>query len=865
MAPFNPQTPFGAAVNTIGASKGQIADTSLGTLFSGAGKLAEQGVATAEQRTQNQITSEVNAGVDAIDEELGVPFEVTNAVTKLDLLVARQKQGMINPEQFSMLSMNLLKKTRMQHPKWREFIDKALAKNGLSPANFERNRLMQEFRRGQTQIDRDNNRKLNALNSVSAQELRSLNPTIDQALAKGDVDEAMRELIKARAPKANYDIALREAFTQAQGRESQERVTSEVFNKFVPDALNSMLDSNIKSLGNGKDLPSGWVGLQRLLQSTGPESVEKINEVWNKIDALYLGMQAEIDNYGRTSVTDDPNGQTVFDVLGPKKFNEMKEAHLAPFTSLLREQGIRTADGQSPFNAILGAATRMKLNASKGAEQLQKEIPNLAAMAAFNEATSGIMKEIMLTNSDLQDAMGTAWTQAVEYFLRQPAPVVPTDGSEPANTHTTMNYDDPSTPLTGKQAKQRLTMWTAIVEGKKVPTEMKKNFLDNMFSAGNSARLFLEFKRQGLTRQEVLVQMGSHEVSKVMVDELFGTRAYNNYKNFMIEGAWLTQDVRDAVTDLNEDSRQAVDQSFGQLFFDDTTGRFDSGLTRGGTEGLSPEDDQLFQSGTSVGGNTVAYQHAVDRMNVIMSLFDPIAEAEGKSKAQFYSEVFQAWNVKFSDTPVSPLIQRMEEAIGEFFTKDSEETETKSSSSSFSPEEDQSILSELISFDAEDNAILSEDSDADKLSKILDIGETGGSGSYDVILGNTQNTFFPEGLTNTSVANVIKVGSARGKGSMLKTLGQNSTAMGRFQIVGKTLRGLVTSMGIDTSKKFDKDMQDSMFKELLRQRGFEKFLNGDISLNDFVKEMQKEWHGFAVNREAKTKLIALLMSIQPNP
>jgi muramidase (phage lysozyme) len=49
--------------------------------------------------------------------------------------------------------------------------------------------------------------------------------------------------------------------------------------------------------------------------------------------------------------------------------------------------------------------------------------------------------------------------------------------------------------------------------------------------------------------------------------------------------------------------------------------------------------------------------------------------------------------------------------------------------------------------------------------------------------------------------------------------GLNSSALGRYQIVQKTLRGLRERLGLGGGELFDKDMQDRLAQELLRRRG----------------------------------------------
>lgn len=68
-----------------------------------------------------------------------------------------------------------------------------------------------------------------------------------------------------------------------------------------------------------------------------------------------------------------------------------------------------------------------------------------------------------------------------------------------------------------------------------------------------------------------------------------------------------------------------------------------------------------------------------------------------------------------------------------------------------------------------------------------------------------------------------------------------NSAAGRYQIIEKTLRGLKNEMGLSGNEKFDQDMQDKMAGVLMERRGLSKFLNGDMSESQFMRNMSMEW------------------------
>lgn len=71
--------------------------------------------------------------------------------------------------------------------------------------------------------------------------------------------------------------------------------------------------------------------------------------------------------------------------------------------------------------------------------------------------------------------------------------------------------------------------------------------------------------------------------------------------------------------------------------------------------------------------------------------------------------------------------------------------------------------------------------------------------------------------------------------------GNPSSAVGRYQIINKTLSGLVNQLEVDTNEKFDKKMQDRLAIALLERRGAKDYVNDRISREEFAANLAKEW------------------------
>lgn len=69
----------------------------------------------------------------------------------------------------------------------------------------------------------------------------------------------------------------------------------------------------------------------------------------------------------------------------------------------------------------------------------------------------------------------------------------------------------------------------------------------------------------------------------------------------------------------------------------------------------------------------------------------------------------------------------------------------------------------------------------------------------------------------------------------------NSSALGRYQIIRTTLRGLRQELGLKGDMLFDKDLQDRLAVHLLERRGLSKWMNGQMSDEAFMKGLANEW------------------------
>jgi muramidase (phage lysozyme) len=115
--------------------------------------------------------------------------------------------------------------------------------------------------------------------------------------------------------------------------------------------------------------------------------------------------------------------------------------------------------------------------------------------------------------------------------------------------------------------------------------------------------------------------------------------------------------------------------------------------------------------------------------------------------------------------------------------------------------------------------------------ELLDlIGKVESGNNYNIMFGGK---IVP--LTTLTLKQVLDLQQNMRRG------GARSTAAGKYQLIFVTLNDLQKSLRIPLDSKFNEQFQDSMAVKLLQRRGLSTFLDGTISLEQFMLNLSKEW------------------------
>lgn len=120
-------------------------------------------------------------------------------------------------------------------------------------------------------------------------------------------------------------------------------------------------------------------------------------------------------------------------------------------------------------------------------------------------------------------------------------------------------------------------------------------------------------------------------------------------------------------------------------------------------------------------------------------------------------------------------------------------------------------------------------------ANILDMAATPESaGNYNAVIGNAGSQ---EDLSKLSIAQVFQLQRN------LVARGMPSGAVGRYQFINSTLRGLVDEQGVSLTEKFTPELQDRLGLALLAHRGYAEWKAGKLSDEAFARNLSQEWAG----------------------
>jgi peptidoglycan hydrolase-like protein with peptidoglycan-binding domain/muramidase (phage lysozyme) len=118
--------------------------------------------------------------------------------------------------------------------------------------------------------------------------------------------------------------------------------------------------------------------------------------------------------------------------------------------------------------------------------------------------------------------------------------------------------------------------------------------------------------------------------------------------------------------------------------------------------------------------------------------------------------------------------------------------------------------------------------------------------AYDVLVFH-QQAKLPKPLTDFTLDELLAAQKTwASSGWTIKGKRLRGSAAGKYQIIRKTLDGLVTQLGLPGATKFSAEVQDQLGFALLTARGWQAFTSGQITPAAFALQLAKEWASMPV-------------------
>lgn len=136
--------------------------------------------------------------------------------------------------------------------------------------------------------------------------------------------------------------------------------------------------------------------------------------------------------------------------------------------------------------------------------------------------------------------------------------------------------------------------------------------------------------------------------------------------------------------------------------------------------------------------------------------------------------------------------------------------------------------------DSDGNQLTQDDMIENWNNNLLDlIAKHESLGNYNAISGNANNQNIP--ITEMTIAEVQELQAN------FREHGMYSSAVGKYQVIRITLLETAEALNLPPDTIFNEETQDLIAMHLLRRRGYDDFISGNITEEEFANNLSKEW------------------------
>lgn len=843
MAEFNPQVPEQNMPDWSRTSRGTSGDTSMGTLFKGIGDTLGAAVQTGDNFVKNTIEDASRYSKESIDNEMGFNSQQYNpdiaaSEQVLSRLQAAKAQGKVSEEYYYQRLSNTMKGLRARFPGYEKEVDQIFSRvTGQNPANAFRDSLLQSI-----------NTSL-AANKASADKdadyIRQNGYKIPQTVRDDpNISNAQKVSMIQNQESKNYQID--SATKQMEfDTKNQKQLYSNVASQVSADAINKVNQS--LGLNNG--------GFTELLQRFGngqgisQENKASLNAA---LQTVISGVETDLINRGAKATT-----------LSMTEAADIRSKALEPLKQL------QTLINSDQYSQAAQLAASLNFQNDQATAAMTKQFPFLQNLSVVNKLGGGQAAGSLMSDWMLK---GDNATQLQTFSMKTLAgnvagAIVTGQMSWGEAGKAIANNQDMSDP------KQRAGLMLSVLSGfkyfaangKQSPSEVA-GFVQKAYGENPQNNDFWRAVSDP-DKRNLYSTMFAPEITQKVIDSK-DPQAIETYKQSALNYAQSLPDLR---KDAGTTASATIAKRYVDITFNEKTNRLEATLNAAGQK-LSQNQNDISQSELRDAQETIG--KSVNSLNRVVSVLAPIYKAEGQDPRQMTQKLIES--LGGSADPNTPeqnqgMIPWLLSKVG--LADKADVTVGGNSGLAATPEAKGPELSSQaaeISGDLKPEDITPNIPSAEALQKFRTTGpinDTKGGDAMLSLIGRAEGTDKTGNGYNTSLANGALLPGGKEMNLTGMTIGQirqlqqemlrnpnnrwNSSALGRYQIVGKTLQGLIDRGVVSLDDKFDEATQDKLAKVLIEDSGYSAWKAGKMSDAEFSRNLSGQWASLA-NTSGKT-------------
>jgi muramidase (phage lysozyme) len=526
---------------------------------------------------------------------------------------------------------------------------------------------------------------------------------------------------------------------------------------------------------------------EALLSQGANANPKDVQNLVNQYQALRSVISTNLDQMASKPL--DSNGNSYMTYMKPEQLKAIKDQTLAPLDTIVQNLGIDAAH----TGVANAAANILKNRNSQDMLKIEDKFPAARAINVMGKMVGPQGSSILLQKSQALPEMSraianTAWMTIAD----KENPNIPMV-SDALNAH--------GPNLTGKVATVTVKGVQTLAQNpdpeiaSRAVTSLygDQKFFANVSPADKTA-LYKSLTSPDFTQK--MITLGKTNPA-----------ALNAYEQ------WVTTNAVPVYKQAVDDLQQASEYNRYNVTFDPKTNHFVA-VTKpefsNPVRGLASPTGAPFDPA----GNQVA------KVNELSDRIMPVLKAQyGDQAPQKFMQILQASGYNPNAPQHGTWLEGLGGAVSNAF-------KSAGQALSISPEDANPFRQQPQA------PVTDKQSSVEDIQKTVAGAESGGN--YNAVFGHKASEF---PLTQMSVSEV------RGLQKMLVAHGAESSAAGAYQVLGKTLDGLIKSGVVNPNDQFDEKTQDKIAQALIEKRGLSDYESGKISKEEFLNRLSQEWAG----------------------